>query len=960
MTMGIGRLVKQYQVHVAAQPERFRTAVSASLDDLCARLGEEVHGTEQLVVDDPGIVQSELHRSLRELADRLAWQDRHDDELLARRIVLDLCETRDELRHARALSDLAVPLTVLGRLEEAVAARRQAFRVLCELAGKDISKWLDVALEAEPCSDLLVRTGDAALATEVCRQTVQGLAPLAESGLFWAQEPFARCLLRLAERVAEDGDPEEGIRLAQESAEQFGALGGGRDLARALDALSGIKAHAGDLPGALEAALDALVQVRSLSDRDRMALAAALQTAGLRHADLGQWEQAHDHLVEAGELFAELSDEDPSVAPRYAALLAELSAVQARFGRAEAAVESAERATLLHRDLARQNPAAYQKELALGLVNLSRRLAGTGQHAKAVYALRESVKHYRRLRETSQEWTPDLARSHHYLGEQLAELGRHEPALEETRTAVGLYRECASPDLGIALKELGTRLHNLGRAEESTAATGEAIEVFRASGDLPGLANALYNLTVTHNVADQIDDAVRSGTEAVEVYQRMYDEDSDWAAALANALGLLGAAREAAGQVAHAITSVERAVSLLERLHTPGDDEFGPGLARALHNLSRHHEKEGRLERSLEHMRRSVALYGELTQRDPDRFRRRLASSWLSLGIYLSRLGEAEEARSATALAVDLNRQAGARENLALALFQLSSRDAALGRTDECLASLVAATEIYEELALVQPDPYLANLAMSLEKLAACHSEQDDHARALPMLERAADIREPLGDKDSLTGNLRQRLFVQSCLEHDVEETVERLIDIQHDLARTVRTLDGVVQELIGVELLDVAQQLLARASGLWEIHRFQQPDAEPLPNISLLDSHATILSRNGQYEEAAAAQRHAVELLESLAQEEPDGYLDGLAVFRARLSRYLRAADRHAEALDHQRQAVETYEKLAAFDPGTYRPALVSSLTDLGRLLRDLGSSEADVVLARAETLRLTLPDDE
>ncbi|MEU7691363.1 tetratricopeptide repeat protein [Microbispora hainanensis] len=901
-----------------------------------------------------------MSRSLKALADRLAEQGHPDNELLARRIVLALSEGRDRLQLARALSELAVPLTALGRLDDAVSVRRRAFRILRTLAKEDVTRWLDVAAEAEPYSALLVHVGSVLDAMMVCRQTVRGLAPLVEMGLDWAREPYARCLLRLAQRVAEDDDLKEGIRLAEKSIEQFRALGGGYGLALALNILSNLKVDDGDLAGALTTSQAALEVARNLADGDyRMTLAMALQTTALRHADLEQWNQAHESLIEAGELVPLLLAEDSGAAPWYASFLSDLSQVQAKLGDADAAVETMERATQLYRDLARQDPAAYLSELALSLVNLSHRHAAIGQHAKAVYALQESIKHYRKLRKEDREWTSDLASAHRFLGDQLTALGQHEPALNETRAAIKLYRECADPHLGESLKILGTRLHNLGRTEESVAATAEAVEIFRTAGDLPQLAHALFNLAITHNVSDEINEAVRSGRESVESYQRLYDDDTGWAVALANALSFLGSVLERAGQFDHAITAVERAVSLLERLYEPGDDQLGADLARALHNLSRYHEEEGRLERALEHMRRSISLYGELTQQDRDRFRPRLASAWLSLAIYLSRLGEAEEARSAAALAVDLCRETGAREDLADALFHLSNREADLGRTEECVAALSAALEIYEELSLVQPDPYLARMAMSLDNLATRYSSQGDPGRALPLLERAADIWGQMDETGQLAGTLQRRLFVQSCLGHDIEETVERVTNIQQDLAVTVRTLNDVAQELIGVELLDPAQQLLARASGLWEIHLLQQPDAEPFPYIHLLDSRATIMFRLGLHEEAAAAELGVVELFEPLAKEDPVSYLAVLATVRARLADYLRAAGRNVESLHHQRQVVETYEKLAASDPSRYRPSLVVSLTDLGELLRDLDDDDADPVLTRAATLRAALSGD-
>ncbi|TQS18875.1 hypothetical protein, partial [Microbispora hainanensis] len=335
--MSIGHLVAQYQAYAAAEPERFSMTISESLDDLVLRLGDEIHGLEQTVIADPDIVRDELSRSLKALADRLAEQGHPDNELLARRIVLALSEGRDRLQLARALSELAVPLTALGRLDDAVSVRRRAFRILRTLAKEDVTRWLDVAAEAEPYSALLVHVGSVLDAMMVCRQTVRGLAPLVEMGLDWAREPYARCLLRLAQRVAEDDDLKEGIRLAEKSIEQFRALGGGYGLALALNILSNLKVDDGDLAGALTTSQAALEVARNLADGDyRMTLAMALQTTALRHADLEQWNQAHESLIEAGELFPLLLAEDSGAAPWYASFLSNLSQVQAKLGDADA------------------------------------------------------------------------------------------------------------------------------------------------------------------------------------------------------------------------------------------------------------------------------------------------------------------------------------------------------------------------------------------------------------------------------------------------------------------------------------------------------------------------------------------------------------------------------------------------------------------------------------------------
>jgi tetratricopeptide (TPR) repeat protein len=911
--VAIGHLITQYRAHVGLGSELFSEPVAASLEDLCARLGEAARDTEQLVFDDPAIVLDELRRAIADMADLFTEGGRHDDEVLARRVALSLHADTHTLRYARNLSALAGPLTALGRTAEALDARRESFGVLCELAAQNPDGWLDAAAEAETFAELLAETGDTAAAVAVCRQALEGLAPYAGSDQGWAARTHARAVRRLAQRSADAGDPAEALTVAQQAlalARQYG---------------------------------------------DAVEAADAVRMVGLLHEQLQDWEEACTHLSEAADLLAG-TDDDTDICLRRAELLADLSRVQVHQD-GDHAVDTAQRCVELYRTVVREDP-DHLPGLARALVELHHRLARTGRSVKAVYAAQEAATLYGRLCTEDPQWTAELAQTHFHIGRQLAAVGRLESALTETETAVQLLREHpADPfDLGLALKDLGTRLHQLERWEESAAATEEAAEIFRTAGEHPALAATLYNLAVTHNVADHVEETAQAAIEAVETYQRLYDQDSDWAPGLAQTLGLLGTTYERLQRFDQAITAMERSVSLLERLHTPGDEDFASDLARILHDLSRYHEKQGRLERALEHMRRSVSLYGELSRHEPDRFRGRLASAWLSLGIYLGKLGQAQEAHSATSLAADLFRHTDDQESLALALSHLASREAALDHDEASTAARTKAIELYEELALTEPEFHGVNLAKALEDLAAHHCGKEDYGAALPLLERAARIWERLGDRDYLAGNLRRRLMVHCCLGQDTENILQRLTDTQEDLEETVRTLDGAVMELIRLNHLAAAEQLLTRAFALWDIQLLQDPDSEPMVRPMLMDSRAMLLARNERHIEAAAIQDETVSLLQPLAADQPAEYLPILAAARSRLCDYLRAAGRPTQALDHQRRVVSAYEQLAAQDPGQYRPALVSSLQDLGDLLHDLGHDDADTVLARATTLRHTL----
>lgn len=134
-------------------------------------------------------------------------------------------------------------------------------------------------------------------------------------------------------------------------------------------------------------------------------------------------------------------------------------------GRREEALEAAEEAVKLRRDLALARPEASKRR---GLPS-----------ATATSSSREEAAR-------SEAFTPDLAMSLNNLANRLSDLGRREAALEAAQEAVGLTRDLARarPEaftsyLATSLNNLATMLSDLGRREEALAAAQEAVNIRR-------------------------------------------------------------------------------------------------------------------------------------------------------------------------------------------------------------------------------------------------------------------------------------------------------------------------------------------------------------------------------------------------------------------------------------------------------------------------------------------------
>ena len=936
-------VVRHYRELAAAHPELLDPGLAQALDDLCARFRDELDGApEQLVIDEPALVRAELPVRLAALGDRLASRDRHADERDVRRLVLDLRRSiGGEFEIARAASRLAAPLTALGELDEALTLRREAFSRMLRRAGADRDRWHAAAAEAEALTDLLLRLDRPADVPQVADRLAGRLRRL---GHRWAK-PLRAVALRLHARArSATGEHEAAVAAAEEAVAAFRDLGDLGEAARTLDLLGDIHHAAGDHAAALAAATEALGVVRQDSG-DAAAVAAAWGRLAVRHGRLGDWAAARDALREA--LAA-----GPPGGPLRARHLRLLAETYAGTGDAEAALRAMAESVEAYRELAATG--RHLPDLALALVNLGARHAALGQGAEAVRATEEAVELYTRLAERDPGHQAGLAQAHGCLAERLDETGRPDLAVEHARRCADIYRRIGDADLPDALVQLGIHLHSAGDYAASAAAEAEALELYRAAGDLPGVALALFNAAITALADDRIDDAVPIAIDAVAAYQRLYEETEDWAPRLVNALRLLGDLRERTERVGHAITTLERAAGLLDRMYRPGDHETAENLAGVLHDLSRYHEAEERLDRSLELMRRSLALYGELTQHDPARFRGRLASAWLSLGIYLRKTGQDEECRAALAMSLDNYREIGDRPAVAHALCLLGEHLAEAGEFDRARPLLHESAGILEDLAR-DDTAHLGRLARVVDQLAATFEDQGEYAEALPHAERAADLWDEAGDIERLSEALQRLMFLLGSLGHDTEPALDRLGEILPDDGHLVQALNDVAQRFLHDDRLDEARRHLDRASAIWEIHTLRHPDADPFPHLHVLDSTATLLARLGRPDEAAATQLRVVEAFEERAADDPDTFLELLPIVLDRLADHLRDAERPLEALPYRRRCVELLERLAADDPG-HRPALAAAVRDLGNLLRDLGHEEAAAVLDRADTLRAAL----
>ena len=291
---------------------------------------------------------------------------------------------------------------------------------------------------------------------------------------------------------------------------------------------------------------------------------------------MGSTALRHTHLRVAQRL-VELDGSSPAAEPAVrAARLASLAIALSENDYREPALQAAQEAVDLYRELAAARPDVFKPDLAMSLNNLANSLRDLGQSEPALQAAQEAVDLYRELAAARPDvFKPDLAASLNNLAAMLSDLGQREPALQAAQEAGGLYRELAAarpdvfkPDLAASLNNLAGWLSGLGQREPALQAAQEAVDLYRelaaARPDVfkPDLAASLNNLANRLSDLGQREPALQAAQEAVDLRRELAAARPDvFKPDLARSLYVLALRTE------EAAASAESGIAACQRAH---------------------------------------------------------------------------------------------------------------------------------------------------------------------------------------------------------------------------------------------------------------------------------------------------------------------------------------------------------------------------------------------------------
>ncbi|WP_428934867.1 ATP-binding protein [Streptomyces sp. ACT015] len=151
----------------------------------------------------------------------------------------------------------------------------------------------------------------------------------------------------------------------------------------------------------------------------------------------------------------------------------------------------------------------------------------------------------------------------------------------------------------------------------------------------------------------------------------------------------------------------------------------------------------------------------------------------------------------------------------------------------------------------------------------------------------------------------------------------------------------------------------ITRAVEIYQSLADQQPDAF-LPDLAMsLNNQSVRLAALGRREDALTAITRAVKIREALADQRPDAFLPDLAMSLNNQSNHLADLGRREDALTAVTRAVEIYQSLADQQPDAFLPDLAMSLNNQSVRLAALGRREdALTAVTRAVEIYQSLAD--
>ena len=252
------------------------------------------------------------------------------------------------------------------------------------------------------------------------------------------------------------------------------------------------------------------------------------------------------------------------------------------------------------RELAKQNPEAYNPDMALTLNTLGCLLRVANDFKQAQSHFEEALEIYRKLTKLNPEaYNPYVAMSLNNLGCLLRVTNDFKQAQAHFEEALEIRRELAKqnpeaykPHMATTLNNLGNLLNATNELKQAQAHYEEALEIYRELAKQnpeaykPGVARTLNNLGTLLKTTNKLKQAQDYYEEALKLYQDLAKQNPEaYKPDVAATLNNLGTLLKTTNKLKQAQDYYEEALEIYQDLARQNPEAYKPDVAMTLNNL---------------------------------------------------------------------------------------------------------------------------------------------------------------------------------------------------------------------------------------------------------------------------------------------------------------------------------------------------------------------------------------
>lgn len=401
------------------------------------------------------------------------------------------------------------------------------------------------------------------------------------------------------------------------------------------------------------------------------------------------------------------------------------------------------RALDIYRGLSKDNPQAYEPDLASTLNNLAVLYKNTQHLAESESLYLEALESYKRLAKEKPRYRP----------------------LYKTKDKNKEKAKDYKPDVARTLNNLALLYSNTQRQAESETMYLEALKIRRQLAEQdpdtyePGLAMTLNNLATLYQKSHRLSESETLQLEAIEIQKRLakanpqaYEPD------LAMTMNNLAVIYSNTQRLAESKSLHLQALDIYRRLAKDNPQRYEPVLAMTLTNLAILYKNTHRLTEGKTLFLEALDIYRQLRKNNPQADEPEMAKALSELADLYFNTQHLEESEALNLEALEIYRRLEKEKpqtyerDLVSTLSSLATLYYKTQRFSECETMYLDAAAIYRRLAISNPQVYEPRLATTLYSVGLLYWQQEQYPQAIPVFEEALPLYRSLAQHNSSYG----------------------------------------------------------------------------------------------------------------------------------------------------------------------------------------------------------------